>query len=141
MIRRFALVFGLLYLAAGIAGFIPAFLASPGNAPPLAIEMAHGNLLGLFPVNAVHNLVHLAIGLWGVAAFSHARRWPILFARSLAVLYGLLAVLGIIPATATLFGLAPLYGHDIWLHALSALLATYFGFIVPEEVRMTARPD
>ena len=28
----------------------------------------------------------------------------------------------------TLFGLAPLYGHDVWLHALIAAVATYYGF-------------
>ncbi|HEY4746528.1 MAG TPA: hypothetical protein VIH38_03155, partial [Steroidobacteraceae bacterium] len=25
-------------------------------------------------------------------------------------------------------GFAPLYGHDVWLHALTAIAAAYFGF-------------
>jgi hypothetical protein len=27
-----------------------------------------------------------------------------------------------------MFGLVPLFSHDIWLHALTALGAAYFGF-------------
>jgi hypothetical protein len=34
-----------------------------------------------------------------------------------AVVYGILTVMGLIPALDTTFGLIPLYGHDVWLHA------------------------
>jgi len=29
----------------------------------------------------------------------------------------------------TTFGLVPLYGHDVWLHAVLAAVAAYFGFV------------
>jgi hypothetical protein len=29
----------------------------------------------------------------------------------------------------TTFGLIPLYGHDIWLHAVLAAVGAYFGFM------------
>jgi hypothetical protein len=38
-------------------------------------------------------------------------------------------VLGLIPATSTTFGLVPIYGNDVWLHAGLAVVAAYFGFI------------
>ena len=50
------------------------------------------------------------------------------------MLYGLLAVLGLIPATNTLFGFVPLHGHDVWLHAGTALIAAYFGWRGQTEV-------
>jgi hypothetical protein len=46
----------------------------------------------------------------------------------MAVLYGGLAVMGLIPGLNTLFGLVPLFGHDVWLHAGTAAIAAYFGF-------------
>lgn len=134
MIRKFALIFGIAYVVAGLLGFIPGLASHPAEAPPLTVEAAHGNLLGLFPVNALHNLVHLALGAWGIAA-SRNLTGARFFARGVAVIYGVLTILGLIPATSTLFGLVPIHGHDIWLHALSALVAGYFGFIYrsPEE--------
>ena len=48
-----------------------------------------------------------------------------------AVSYGLLMVLGLIPATYTTFGLVPIWGNDVWLHAGLAAGAAYFGFVAP----------
>jgi Domain of unknown function (DUF4383) len=36
--------------------------------------------------------------------------------------------MGLIPVLNTTFGFIPLFGHDIWLHALIAIGAAYFGF-------------
>ena len=133
--RRFAMVFGIIYLLVGIAGFIPPLLQQPaGDAPRLAVDAFHGNLLGLFPVNLVHTLVHLAIGIWGLAA-AKSLGASVTYARSLAVIYGILAIMGLIPALNTMFGLAPLHGHDIWLHAGTALIAAYFGFATKTETQ------
>lgn len=126
--RRFALILGIIYLVVGVAGFIPALLQpSATNAPQLAVDSFSGRLLGLFPVNLLHTLVHLAIGVWGVVA-AKGMGAAVIYARSLAVIYGVLAVMGLIPQLNTVFGLVPLYGHDIWLHAGTALIAAYFGF-------------
>lgn len=127
-VRRFALIFGIIYAVVGIAGFIPALLQPPApNAPQLAIDSFNGRLLGLFPVNLPHTLVHLALGIWGVIAAKGIRA-SVTYARSLAIIYGVLAVMGFIPQLNTMFGLVPLHGHDIWLHAGTALIAAYFGF-------------
>lgn len=139
--RYFALVFGIIYVLVGILGFIPGALTPATGAPPLAVETLAGRLLGLFPVNILHTLVHLLLGIWGILAyrsFDTAR----VYARSLAVIYGVLAILGLIPATSTLFGFVPLFGHDIWLHAGTAIIAAYFGWKKPEpavDVTTTGR--
>jgi hypothetical protein len=128
-VQSFARIFGIVYVIVGILGFIPG-LVQPGDATGLAVTTAYGRLLGLFPVNLVHNLVHLGVGIWGILA---ARDFAgsIMFSRANAILFGLLALLGIIPATNTLFGLAPIYGVDALLHALSAAVAAYFGYGLP----------
>ncbi len=133
MIRKFALIFGIIYLLVGILGFIPgANDHSHVDMPALAVDSFYGRLLGLFPVNLMHNIVHIAIGGWGIfssGSVSASR----MFGKGVAVLYGLLAILGLLPATFTLFGLAPIFGHDVWLHALSAVVAGYFGFVARDD--------
>jgi hypothetical protein len=132
--RYFALIAGIVYAAVGLLGFIPGLrTAPPPGAPELNVSAGYGLLFGLFPINVVHNIVHLALGIWGIvayASFPAARR----YAQGLAVIYGVLAVLGFFPVLNTLFGLAPLFGHDIWLHALTAIVAAYFGFRAPAMV-------
>jgi hypothetical protein len=132
-VRYFALIYGIVFLIVGIAGFVPGLVipaAPPAEAP---VDTGFGRLFGLFPINWLHNLVHIAFGLWGLAAyrtFSGAR----LYARVVAIIYGILTVMGLIPVLDTTFGLVPLYGHDVWLHALLALIAAYFGWAPAHQV-------
>ncbi len=131
MIRTFALVFGIVYLLVGILGFVPGLNAHHADMPPIAVDSFYGRLMGLFPVNILHNIVHILIGLWGILS-SRSVGAARLFGKGLAIIYGLLTILGLIPLTNTMFGLVPIYGHDVWLHALSALIAAYFGFVARE---------
>jgi hypothetical protein len=139
----FALLFGIAYVSAGLAGLNPAALmAPPADAPPTHFTVLYGYLLGLFPVNLLHSVVHLAIGAWGVLAW-RGRASPRVFARSLAIFYGALAAMGLIPGVNTLFGMLPLHGHDVWLHAGTAALGAYFGWRteVSVERRSSPAPD
>lgn len=45
--------------------------------------------------------------------------------------------MGLIDPLDTTFGLVPIFGNDIWLHAVSALAAAYFGFIHRERATDT----
>jgi hypothetical protein len=127
----FALIFGLAYLAAGLLGLIPATLTPPPiDAPPTTFAVLYGYLFGLFPVNIVHSAIHIAIGAWGIASWRD-RGSSVTYARGLAVLYGVLAVLGLLPPTNTLFGIIPIHGGDVGLHAVSAVIAAYFGWREP----------
>ena len=125
--KTFALAFGFVFLLAGLSGFIPGL--SPEHVHPgMTVTSGSRLALSLFPVNVLHNIVHLAFGIWGLLA-ARSVFGSLIYARSVAVIYGLLTILGLIPATSTTFGLVPLYGNDIWLHAGLALVAAYFGFI------------
>ena len=127
--RNFALVFGIVFLLVGIAGFIPQLVQEfhPEH-PDLVLRENAGQLFGLFPVNVLHNIVHILFGVWGLAA-SRGLSGAKLYARGVAIIYIVLTVAGFIPALQTLFGLVPLYGNDIWLHALLGLIAAYFGWV------------
>jgi Domain of unknown function (DUF4383) len=135
--RYFALIYGIVFLLVGIAGFIPGLVTPLEADPSLAITASSGHLFGLFPVNLLHNLVHVAFGIGGLVGY---RDFPSarLYARVVAIAYAVLTVMGLIPGLKTLFGLVPLYGHDVWLHALLAIIAAYFGFVARPEERATA---
>jgi hypothetical protein len=130
--RYFSLVLGIIFLLIGIAGFVPGLLHTPEPAADVEVTQSFGRLMGLFPVNALHNLVHIIFGIWGIAAYrsyTGARG----YSKAVAIIYAVLAVMGIIPGLNTTFGLIPLYGHDIWLHAVIAIAAAYFGFVATDR--------
>lgn len=131
--RNFALVFGIVFLLAGISGFIPGMLQPvPADAPPLTVDMGYGLVMGLLPVNVLHNLVHILFGIIGVVAFAGIVA-PRFYAQIVAVTYGLLVILGLLPATQTVFGLIPIYGNDVWLHLVLGVVAAYFGFMAAAD--------
>jgi hypothetical protein len=124
----FALVVGLLYMALGILGMLSSLLiGAPADAPAPAVTMSYGYLFGVFAVNAALNGVHFLLGFWGLVAWSGALS-AVNYARSLSFATAALALMGLIPGLKTAFGLAPLHGHEVWLHALTAVAAAHIGF-------------
>jgi hypothetical protein len=132
--RRFALVFGIVFLAVGIAGFVPG-ITQPHSHPDVMVTAWLGTLFGLFAVNVLHNAAHILFGAWGLMAATSegAARF---YGKAVAIAYALLAVMGLINEMNlhTAFGFVPLYGHDVWLHVLLAAVAAYFGFRRPVDV-------
>ena len=129
-IRYYTLLVGIAFTIAGIGGFIAGFTQPiPADAPRLMVEANYGLLLGLFPVNVLHNLFHLAIGIGGLLTFRntiHARQFLKVFGTSLIIL----TIMGLIPQLNTTFGLVPLFGHDIWLHGIEGVIALYLVFAI-----------
>lgn len=132
--RRFAAIAGIVYLLVGIAGFFPGWMTPPQETRPLSVHALHGQLFGLFPVNLAHTLVHLAVGAWGLLAARSAEA-SIGYARALAIIFAVLAVMGLFPTLDVMFGLMPLHGHDIWLHAGTAAVAAYVGWYAAQDLR------
>lgn len=143
-LRTMARVFGVVFLAVGILGFVPGVTHMHELTPAEDLTVGgpgHGYLLGLFHVNVLHNAVHLLFGLWGLVAggsFGAART----YFRGVGVIYAVLAVMGLFPAPiSTTFGLVPIHGHDVWLHAVLALAGLYLGFIAKARDVTDARAD
>jgi hypothetical protein len=123
-----ARLLGFVFLLAGILGFAP-YVTVPADptAQWLTLNANYGFLFAIFPVNIVHDLVHVIFGLWGLVA-SGTFVGAVRYCRSMAWIYSLLFVLGAIPITNTLFGVAPIYGYDVLVHLATALLALYGGY-------------
>jgi hypothetical protein len=117
--RTFALVVGIVFILIGILGFIPALV--PGGA-----------LLGIFGVNAIHSIVHLLIGILGIAAVYTGRAR--LYNQVIGIVYLLLGVLGFIPAlvpNGMLLGLVDINLADNFLHLVVGAAMALVGFFVP----------
>lgn len=128
--RAIARILGLLFVIVGGLGFVPLALIAPApplDAPVVTLDAAYRLLFGLFPVNALHDGVHIVLGIWGlVAAISF--RQAVVYCRCVAVIYLVLAIFGLIPLLNTLLGVAPIYGWDVAIHFIGALFAAYGGF-------------
>lgn len=121
--RTVAAVIGVVYVLIGVLGFIPGM--APGGAPA-GMESASGSLLGIFPINAVHNVVHLVIGaalLYGATS----RDAAVGVLRIVGVAYLVFGVLGIVSPNG--FGLLPLGGADIGLHLGTGALLLLASFL------------
>jgi len=119
MVRRVAMVFGIVFLLVGILGLVSAGGMSMGADP------APASILGMFPVNLLHNIVHLLFGVWGLVA-SRSFAGAKMYAQVGGVIYLVLAICGFfIPTT---FGLIPIGGNDIWLHAVLGVALLGVGF-------------
>jgi uncharacterized protein DUF4383 len=124
--QRVALVFGVVFILVAVLGFI-----TPGGTGMAADMATAPKLLGLFPVNLLHNVVHLLFGAWGVLA---ARTWPAArtYCQIGGVIYIVLTILGFVVPTT--FGLIPIGGNDIWLHALLGVVLAAVGFTAAQPV-------
>ena len=141
--RNFAMFLGVIFVFVGIAGFIPGLnqMQVHGGDPHMSVEgPGTGKLLGLFHVNVLHNAVHILFGVLGIAAARGG--WEVTYCRIVAVAYILLAVLGSISAHNLdhTFGLIPIEGNDVWLHALIGMAAAVFGWVLTGAKSTPAAP-
>jgi uncharacterized membrane protein YuzA (DUF378 family) len=112
LVTGLAMAIGVVYTLVGLAGFL--VTGFDGFAEP-----THDSLLG-FHVNPLHNIVHLLIGITGIALarrLSGARTYGWL----LAVGYGLVFIYGLVVDMDSSANFLSLNWADNWLHLLSAL--------------------
>jgi hypothetical protein len=69
--RTFARLFGIAFLLVGIAGFIPGITTNYDDMGFMS-DSSDAEIFGLFQTSVLHNLVHLAFGVAGLAM---SRRW------------------------------------------------------------------
>ncbi len=138
--RAVAFILGTVFLGVGIAGFIPGFISMPGDAPVIGVYVprllfsdGYGHVFGLFPTNFLHNAIHIVVGVLGIAAAT-SFSGSLVYNRGFAITYAAIALMGLLPATNTTFGLMPIFGNNVWFNALTAIAAGYFGFVKPAEV-------
>ncbi|MFI7577708.1 DUF4383 domain-containing protein [Micromonospora sp. NPDC049497] len=118
-LRTAAQVVGVVFLLVGILGFIPG-ITSNYDTMQFAGHESEAKLLGLFQVSILHNLVHLA---YGVAGLALAR--TVASARTYLVgggaIYLVLWLYGLVIDLESGANFVPLNGADNWLHLFLGL--------------------
>jgi hypothetical protein len=108
----YALVFGVVLVAAGIAGFF----WSASFATGVGAGVEQGFLLGILAVNGWHNVVHLVTGVIGLAV-ARDRSASRAYALGLGLLYLVITLLGFVAVTNdTIVGLVAINLEDNILH-------------------------
>lgn len=124
MVKKAAFIFGVVFIAVGLLGFIPALTPD-------------GHLLGIFEVDTVHNLIHLLSGI-AALVLSKTYRGAKTYFKVFGVVYGLVTLLGLLSGDSPLLGFIAHNTADIVLHALITAAALYLGFGTPEDDRIAA---
>lgn len=125
MVKRIAMLFGVVFLVVGALGLAASGGMQMGDPKNPAM------LLGLFPINLLHNVVHLAFGVWGVLA-ARSFSGSVAYCKLGGFAYLCLAVLGLV--VPTFFGLIPIGGNDVFLHTVLGVFLVWAGFTAKEEV-------
>ncbi|MFF5984942.1 DUF4383 domain-containing protein [Streptomyces olindensis] len=113
-VQQAAALVGLVFLLLGLLGFVPG-ITTDYDSMEFASHESGAELLGVFQVSILHNLVHLAYGLAGLA-----------LARTAAGAYAYLMVGGAVYLVLWVYGLSvahdsdanfvPVNTADDWLH-------------------------
>lgn len=120
MAKTFGMLFGIVFLAVGILGFVPGVTKD---------EM----LLGIFHVNTVHSVVHIVSGaIFLFASMSGAvaaRLWFQIF----GAIYAIVAILGFMNPAGPLLGMMSNNPATTWLHVVLAVAMLAIGFGTPKQ--------
>ncbi|MEV4490153.1 DUF4383 domain-containing protein [Micromonospora coxensis] len=131
-VRTAAQAVGAVFLLVGVLGFIPG-ITSNYDTMQFAGHESEAKLLGLFQVSILHNLVHLAFGVAGLAlarTVSGARTYLV----GGGALYLVLWLYGLVIDHDSGANFVPLNNADNWLHLVLGLGMIALG------VALTRRP-
>jgi uncharacterized protein DUF4383 len=133
-LQTVALLTGIVFLLVGILGFIPGITSNaPGD---FAGTDSDAELLGIFQVSILHNIVHLLYGLAGIA-LARTRDGARTFLIGGGVIYLLLWILGLIGGA----NWVPTDTADNWLHFVLGVGMVGAGFLLGREaVARTTAP-
>ncbi|WP_150237232.1 DUF4383 domain-containing protein [Nocardiopsis quinghaiensis] len=127
-IRLAALIVGIVFLLVGLMGFIPG-VTTNYDQMQFAGHQSEAQLLGIFQVSILHNLVHLLFGVAGVAMSRTASMAKIFFIGGGAI-YLVLWLYGLVIDLDSAANFVPLDTADNWLHLGLGLGMIALGFIL-----------
>jgi hypothetical protein len=125
--QQVAGLLGIVFVAVGILGFIPGITTNYGDMS-FAGHDSGAELLGIFQVSVLHNLVHILFGIVGLAlarTFEGAK----LYLLAGGVVYLVLWVFGIAIDKDGGANFVPLNSADDWLHLVLGVSLIGLGLI------------
>ena len=124
--QTLALVFGIAFLGVGVLGFIPGITQNYDELK-FAGSDSEAELLGIFQVSILHNIVHL---LFGIAGIAMSRAWDTArtYLLGAGIIYVVLFLYGLFVGADDDANFVPVNTADDWLHLVLAagLLGSWF---------------
>lgn len=117
--RRAAAVVGAVFVLVGILGFIPGITTDYGSMT-FAGHESDAKLLGIFEVSILHNLVHLLLGVVGIA-MARTAAGARAFLIGGGVVYLVLWLYGLLVDAEGSANFVPMNTADNWLHFVLGL--------------------
>ncbi|WP_299302637.1 DUF4383 domain-containing protein [uncultured Brachybacterium sp.] len=134
-VRLAALLYGIVFLLVGVAGFIPGVTTNVGSMQ-LGGHHSEAMLLGIFQVSVLHNIVHLLYGIAGLALSRRAGSAR-LYLLIGGIVYAVLWIYGLVIDKDSMANFVPLNTADDWLHF--GLVLTMIGLsFLPRRAEPTA---
>jgi hypothetical protein len=124
-VQTVAAVIALAFLAVGILGFIPGITTHYGDMS-FAGHESDAQLLGIFEVSVLHNIVHLLFGVVGLA-LARTPGGAGAFLIGGGLVYLVLWVYGLVVDKASSANFVPLDTADDWLHFALGLVMVAAG--------------
>lgn len=119
MAKTLAIVFGIIFVLAGLLGFVGNSLVGSG---------------ALFEADAAHNLVHLVFGLILLAVALWSAAQSALWLKIIGAIYLVVALLGFMTASSgSLLGIVAINDADNWLHLVLGIALLAAGFLNKSE--------
>ena len=130
-VQAAAALVGAVFLLVGVLGFIPGITTDSGSLEAAGHE-SHAELLGIFQVSVLHNVVHL---LFGVAGIALARRPASARAFLLGggAVYLVLFVYGLVVDKDSQANFVPLNSADNWLHLVLGIGMIALGVVLAKR--------
>ena len=132
-VQNIARLVGIVFLLVGIAGFIPGVTTNLYEGLEFAGDDGTAELLGLFEVSVLHNIVHGLFGIAGLALAATASG-----ARTFLIgggaIYLVLFLLGIVGGGDWI----PANDADNWLHLVLGVGMIALGYLTTRESTVTS---
>lgn len=133
-IQATALIVGIVFLVVGVAGFIPGLTHSAEHLHGAGAD-SEAQLLGVFQVSVLHNLVHLLFGVAGLAAAVKPRLSRLYLVLG-GLVYLILWIYGLIAVNNDQINFLPVNDADNWLHVGLATGMILLGIFTTRPVRV-----
>jgi hypothetical protein len=137
-VQLLATLVGATFLLVGIAGFIPGITSHLYGGLDFAGHNSDAKVLHVFQTSWLHNIVHLAFGIAGLAL---ARTWAGARAYLIGggIIYLALWLYGLIVGQDSGANFVPMNTADDWLHFVLGVGMITLGFVTTRERRTAAR--
>jgi hypothetical protein len=132
-LRQVATAVGAVFLLVGILGFVPG-ITSNYDELSFAGHESEAELLGIFQVSVLHNVVHLLFGVAGLAMARQARTAATYLIGG-GVVYLVLFLYGLVIDKTSDANFVPLNDADDWLHLVLGLGMLAIGLLLSRKLR------